>query len=104
MSQTPFSTLSLPEALLGNLTDLGYHTMTPIQQKALPSILAGKDLIAQAKTGSGKTATFGLGLLAKLDVKRFRVQSLRHIVGFTLGGTKYNAAVALVFQQEQTQS
>jgi len=49
--------------------------MTPIQAQSLPHILSGKDVIAQGKTGSGKTAAFGLGLLEKLDVKRFRVQS-----------------------------
>lgn len=76
MTQQAFSTLSLPKALLTNLTDLGYNKMTEIQAEALPAVLAGKDVIAKAKTGSGKTATFGLGILAKLDVKYFRVQSL----------------------------
>ncbi len=50
--------------------------MTPIQAESLPPVLDNKDVIALAKTGSGKTAAFGLGLLQKLDVKRFRVQSL----------------------------
>lgn len=50
--------------------------MTAIQAQSLPAILDGKDVIAQAKTGSGKTAAFGLGLLQKLDVKSFRIQSL----------------------------
>ena len=50
--------------------------MTPIQTQSLPPILAGKDVIAQGKTGSGKTAAFGLGLLQKLEIKDFRVQSL----------------------------
>ena len=50
--------------------------MTPIQAQSLPHILDGKDVIAQGQTGSGKTAAFSLGLLQKLDVKRFRVQSL----------------------------
>ena len=76
MSQTPFSSLSLPQGLLKTLPDLGYLSMTPIQAQSLPGILQGRDLIAQAKTGSGKTAAFGLGLLAQLDVKRFRIQSL----------------------------
>jgi ATP-independent RNA helicase DbpA len=62
--------------LLNNLASLGYEAMTPIQAQALPPILEGKDVIAQAKTGSGKTAAFGLGLLQKLDVSSFRVQSL----------------------------
>ena len=50
--------------------------MTEIQAQSLPTILAGQDIIAQGKTGSGKTAAFGLGLLQKLDVKRFRIQTL----------------------------
>lgn len=76
MSQTAFSTLKIRPDLLKNLHSLGYQTMTPIQALSLPRVLAGEDLIAQSKTGSGKTAAFGLGLLEKLDVKRFRIQSL----------------------------
>lgn len=76
MSSTPFSSLKLDTALLENLATLGYLSMTPIQAQSLPPILEGKDVIAQGKTGSGKTAAFGLGLLQRLEVKRFRVQSL----------------------------
>jgi len=71
-----FSSVNLQDDLLNNLASLGYQAMTPIQAQALPPILEGKDVIAQAKTGSGKTAAFGLGLLQKLDVSSFRVQSL----------------------------
>ncbi|NVK39134.1 MAG: ATP-dependent RNA helicase DbpA [Gammaproteobacteria bacterium] len=76
MSQANFSQLSLNPSLLQNLEDMGYANMTPIQQQSLPLVLAGKDVIAQGKTGSGKTAAFSLGLLNQLDVKRFYVQSL----------------------------
>ena len=76
LSQYDFSSLGLNTALVDNLASLGYTEMTPIQAQALPPILANKDVIAQAKTGSGKTATFALGLLNKLEVKRFRVQTL----------------------------
>lgn len=75
-SSATFSTLSLPSALLSNLDSLGFETMTPIQAQSLPAILAGRDVLAQAKTGSGKTAAFGLGLLAGLEVSRFQVQAL----------------------------
>jgi len=71
-----FSKLNLPKEMITTLDSLGYVSMTPIQAEALPIILDGKDVIAQAKTGSGKTAAFGIGLLNKLDVKKFRVQSL----------------------------
>lgn len=76
MSQTAFATLTLHPDLLKNIASLGYETMTPIQAQSLPPMLGGQDVIAQGKTGSGKTAAFGLGLLAKLEVKRFRIQSL----------------------------
>lgn len=62
--------------MLANLESLDYAEMTPIQAQSLPWILQGRDLIAQAKTGSGKTAAFGIGLLEKLDVNSFAVQSL----------------------------
>ena len=65
-----FDQLPLSPATLANLQALGYTTMTPIQAAALPLALAGHDLIAQAQTGSGKTAAFALALLARLDSKR----------------------------------
>ena len=73
---TPFDTLALPPAVLANLARLGYHAMTPIQAASLPVALAGDDLIAQARTGSGKTAAFALPLLQRLDARRFAVQAL----------------------------
>ncbi len=76
LSHTPFSSLSLHRSLQDNLDSLGYKAMTEIQAESLPAILAGQDVIAQAKTGSGKTAAFGLGVLQRLKVKRFRVQAL----------------------------
>ena len=75
--QSPlFTSLNLSTSLTENLDSMGYTAMTEVQAQALPFILEGKDVIAQAKTGSGKTAAFGLGLLNKLDVKRFRIQAL----------------------------
>ena len=76
LSSLEFSVLPLQKSLLDNLGTLGYHQMTDIQAQSLPLFLKGRDVIGQAKTGSGKTASFGLGLLQKLDVKKFRVQSL----------------------------
>ncbi|QRR32848.1 ATP-dependent RNA helicase DbpA [Hydrogenophaga sp. YM1] len=75
-SPTAFSALPLSPATLANLEQLGYTAMTPIQAAALPPALLGKDLIAQAKTGSGKTAAFALALLANLNPRRFAVQTL----------------------------
>jgi ATP-independent RNA helicase DbpA len=71
-----FSTLPLSPPVLANLRQLGYLQMTPIQAASLPAALAGADLIAQARTGSGKTAAFALPLLARLDARNFAVQAL----------------------------
>jgi ATP-dependent RNA helicase DbpA len=71
-----FASLQLNPATLANLTQLGYLQMTPIQAASLPTALLGKDLIAQAQTGSGKTAAFALALLANLNPRRFAVQAL----------------------------
>ncbi|MEN3278491.1 MAG: ATP-dependent helicase DbpA [Massilia sp.] len=72
----PFSALPLAPQFLANLGTLGYNTMTPIQAESLPAVLEGRDLIAQAKTGSGKTAAFGIGILNKLNPAWFAVQGL----------------------------
>jgi ATP-dependent RNA helicase DbpA len=71
-----FGRLPLSPAMLANLEQLGYLQMTPIQAASLPVALLGKDLIAQAKTGSGKTAAFGIALLASLNARRFAVQAM----------------------------
>lgn len=76
MTTQSFSQLQLPAALLSNLNDLAYHTMTPVQAQTLPLALAGRDLIAQAKTGSGKTAAFAIPLLMQLNPRHFGVQGL----------------------------
>lgn len=76
MNQTAFSSLHLQAPMLKNLASLGYSEMTPVQAHSLPLILAGKDVIAKAKTGSGKTAAFGIGLLTHLDASALRVQAL----------------------------
>lgn len=71
-----FASLDLREELLKNLLSLGYTSMTPIQTHSLPIMLDGQDVIAQAKTGSGKTAAFGLALLNRIQVENFSAQAL----------------------------
>ncbi|MDQ6977064.1 MAG: DEAD/DEAH box helicase, partial [Ghiorsea sp.] len=71
MNPTPFSTLNLKPELLNNLESLGYTGMTAIQQKSLPIMLDKQDVIAQAETGSGKTAAFALTLLQHMDTQSF---------------------------------
>ncbi|MDP1609629.1 MAG: ATP-dependent RNA helicase DbpA [Sulfuritalea sp.] len=75
-STLSFDQLPLAPGTLQNLQQLGYLRMTPIQAASLPPALAGRDLIAQAKTGSGKTAAFALSLLTKLNPRCFAVQAL----------------------------
>tara|TARA_R110000824_G_scaffold288508_2_gene476533 strand:- start:103268 stop:104653 length:1386 start_codon:yes stop_codon:yes gene_type:complete len=76
MTARSFSSLALAPEFLENLDNLQYLEMTPIQAQSLPFVLAGKDVKAQAKTGSGKTAAFGIGLLQKIDPSRFETQAL----------------------------
>ena len=73
---TTFSTLPLKPALLASVETLGYTEMTPVQAQSLPPMLQGRDVIAQAQTGSGKTAAFGLSLLQTLDADAIRLQAL----------------------------
>lgn len=62
--------------MLKNLKHLGYKAMTPIQEQSLPLMLKNQDVIAKAKTGSGKTVAFGIGILSKLKVQQYTVQAL----------------------------
>ena len=71
-----FSSLDLQPTLLSNLVDIGYEEMTLVQAETLPQMIGGSDVLARAKTGSGKTAAFGLGVLNKLDATSFRTQAL----------------------------
>jgi len=76
MTSDSFSSLPISSAQIANLDSLGYKQMTAIQAQGLPHVLAGKDLIAKAKTGSGKTATFGIGLLERINPRFFGAQAL----------------------------
>lgn len=71
-----FNQLGLSEPMLANLSRLGFEHPTPIQSSTVPYALEGRDVIAMAQTGSGKTAAFGIGLVERLDPRRFSVQGL----------------------------
>lgn len=73
---TDFAKLQLIEPLRRALAEIDYVTMTPVQAAALPAVLEGRDVVAQAITGSGKTAVFALGLLSTLDATAVRLQGL----------------------------
>ena len=76
MTNSAFSTLPIEPDLLSNIASLGFESMTPVQQQSLPVLLAGQDLFGQAKTGSGKTAAFAIGILNKLDTQCRQIQAL----------------------------
>ncbi len=71
-----FSELGLSERMLATLRQIGYTEPTPIQAATLPVALAGRDVIGQAQTGSGKTAAFAIPVLERLDAQRSEVQAL----------------------------
>ncbi|HVS33653.1 MAG TPA: DEAD/DEAH box helicase [Thermoanaerobaculia bacterium] len=71
-----FAALGLRESILATLSTLGYEAPTPIQERTIPVLLAGKDMIGQAQTGTGKTAAFALPILEKLDLGRRTTQVL----------------------------
>ena len=71
-----FGDLGLPEPLLAALSDVGYESPSPIQAATIPALLAGRDVLGTAQTGTGKTAAFALPVLAKLDMSRPRPQAL----------------------------
>ncbi|MGE5471699.1 MAG: DEAD/DEAH box helicase [Bacteroidota bacterium] len=77
-----FASLGLAPALLQALDSLGYQTPTPVQEKAIPAVLAGRDLMAAAQTGTGKTAGFALPILQRLSEAENKVatNSIRCLV------------------------
>src|SRR5215212_40950 len=73
---TAFADLGLSESTLQALQDVGYEKPSPIQEQAIPPLLAGGDIIGQAQTGSGKTAAFGLPIVEHVDPSESDVQAL----------------------------
>jgi len=76
VTSSAFSTLPIRADLLSNIASLGFESMTPVQQQSLPILLAGQDLFGQAKTGSGKTAAFAIGIINKLEPHCRQIQAL----------------------------
>jgi ATP-dependent RNA helicase DeaD len=71
-----FDQLGLSEPIARAVAALGFEAPTPIQARAIPLLLAGRDLIGQAQTGTGKTAAFALPIIEKMDVSRRETQAL----------------------------
>src|SRR5688500_16939234 len=88
----PFVSLGLSPSLCLPLVKLGYTTPTPVQLKSIPVVLTGRDLLARAQTGTGKTAAFGLPMIEKLMVKGGSSASTRKPRGLVLVPTRELAA------------
>jgi len=71
-----FEDLGIAENIVKALEDYGYEEPTPIQEKTIPFIIQGRDLIGQSQTGTGKTASFGLPLIQKININLNKVQGL----------------------------
>ena len=77
---SPFATLGLNQALIEALVTLGYEEPTPIQREAIPPLLAGRDVLGQAATGTGKTAAFALPLLQRIGAREDESPNVRALV------------------------
>lgn len=73
---TLFSDFGLTEATMNSINNMGFEEATPIQEKAIPICMAGKDLIGQAHTGTGKTAAFGIPMVERFQVDREYIQGV----------------------------
>src|SRR3954449_826227 len=71
-----FTTFDLEPALMRAIAELGFEEATPVQEQVIPLMLEGQDVIAQAQTGTGKTAAFGLPILQRLDPSATYPQAL----------------------------
>lgn len=89
---TDFTSLGLSEALLLAIDEQGYKTPTPIQQQAIEPILAGKDVLASAQTGTGKTAAFTLPILEKLATSAEKTKGRKPVKALILTPTRELAA------------
>ena len=84
----PFASLGLSPSLSNPLARLGYTTPTPVQLKSIPIVLTGKDLLAKAQTGTGKTAAFGLPMIDRLLVRGGAAAGMRKPRGLVLVPTR----------------
>ena len=76
MEPVRFEDLGVDERILRAVTEMGFEEATPIQAKAIPEVMTGQDIIGQAQTGTGKTASFGIPMLQKVDPKNKHVQAI----------------------------
>jgi hypothetical protein len=84
-ARVPFSTLELSEPTMKGLKEMGFETMTPVQEKSIPPLLAGKDVLGAARTGSGKTLAFLIPAIELLHTMKFKPRNGKdHSTSFVL--------------------
>ena len=71
-----FGSLGLSQAVLRSLAEMGFDEPTPVQARVIPCLLEGRDVVAQALTGTGKTAAFGIPLVERIDPHRATPQAV----------------------------
>jgi ATP-dependent RNA helicase DeaD len=76
MKTVKFEDLELKPQILRAIKDMGFEEATPIQSQAIPAVISGVDVIGQAQTGTGKTASFGIPLLQKVDPSIKKTQAI----------------------------
>ncbi len=76
MEEVRFEDLGLRPEIMRAVKKMGFEEASPIQAKAIPVMMSGRDLIGQAQTGTGKTAAFGIPLLEKIDPKNKKLQAI----------------------------
>ena len=99
METVKFEELNLTPQIMRAIKEIGFEEATPIQSQAIPAVLSGSDVIGQAQTGTGKTASFGIPLLMKVDphnkktqaivlspTRELAIQSAEDTVSFTVPG------------------
>jgi superfamily II helicase len=85
--RVPFSTVELSEPTMKGLKEMGFETMTPVQEKSIPPLLAGKDVLGAARTGSGKTLAFLIPAIELLHTMKFKPRNGKIIVPLSSLGT-----------------
>ena len=103
--RVPFSTLELSEPTMKGLQEMGFETMTPVQEKSIPPLLAGKDVLGAARTGSGKTLAFLIPAIELLHTMKFKPRNGKgHSTSFFLrrSSLRFQEPGLLSFHQHES--
>ncbi len=93
MEKVKFEELSLSTEMQRAITEIGYEEASPIQAEAIPALLAGRDVIGQAQTGTGKTAAFSIPAIEGVDTNSRHTPTGSHSRFFTASSTRFGRCV-----------